>query len=153
MKQALLIIAAQDVMPWDFINRTHLDPFIPITKLWEQLKSYKYEHFPTQIREVLRNWPFCSLRMSDHETEKPHATNRFGIRGQAFRGETIQSRCFPNQIKLLDMKHSNLNVKMAMRERNYTFWAAPEWSVTLLILEEGRMEQWKKGRNGGTKSS
>lgn len=55
MKQALLIIAAHDVMPLDFINHTHLDPFIPITKLWEQLKSYKYEHFPTQIRKVLRN--------------------------------------------------------------------------------------------------
>lgn len=54
MKQALLIIAAHDVMPLDFINRTHLDLFIPITKLWEQFKSYKYDHFPTQIREVLR---------------------------------------------------------------------------------------------------
>lgn len=52
MKQALLIIAAHDVMPLDFINRTHLDPFIPLKKLWEQFKSYKYEHFPTQIREA-----------------------------------------------------------------------------------------------------
>lgn len=55
MKQALLIIAAHDVMPLDFINRTHLDPFIPLPKLWEQFKSYKYEHFPTQIREILRS--------------------------------------------------------------------------------------------------
>ena len=53
----------------------------------------------------------CSPGMSGHETEKPHAANRTGICGRAFKRKTIRSGSLPkaNRIKkkLLDMKYLN----------------------------------------------